>query len=305
MDFKIHDIYDVILKIIILVYGVIFLEYVGIDKKIKKVLKTEFTRMDGSKVYLDFLCLLEDDTLCHIEFQFPKARPVDLDRFFDYNITAQVRHGSLTETLVINFTSSKNAIKPRQIGESKSFHPKHFYLGDIDFKEYWRKINIKAESNLKLNGFEEISLMLMCLLPECKIKAKILDKISKLLKKEELFDNTRLDYIQSVIRLEIDNLISEDEKNKIKEEIDVGPEAAQLIVDVIGEVNRKILYEREQKGREDGKAEGLAEGLAEGKAEGKVEAMKEMAVNLSDVLSVEEIAERTGLTVEKVKKLIG
>ena len=147
--------------------------------------------------------------------------------------------------------------------------------------------------------------MLMCLLPECKIKAKILDKISKLLKKEELFDNTRLDYIQSVIRLEIDNLISEDEKNKIKEEIDVGPEAAQLIVDVIGEVNRKILYEREQKGREDGKAEGLAEGLAEGKAEGKVEAMEEMAVNLSDILSVEEIAERTGLTVEKVKKLIG
>ena len=82
-------------------------------------------------------------------------------------------------------------------------------------------------------------------------------------------------------------------------------ETAQLIVDVIGEVNRKTLYEREQKGREDGKAEGLAEGLAEGKAEGKVEAMEEMAVNLSDILSVEEIAERTGLTVEKVKKLIG
>ena len=162
-------------------------------------------------------------------------------------------------------------------------------MGDIDFKEYWRTINIMAESNLKLNGFEEISLMLMCLLPECKIKAKILDKISKLLKKEELFDNKRLDYIQSVIRLEIDNLISEDEKNKIKEEIDVGPEAAQLIVDEIGEVNRKTLYEREQKGRE----------------EGRVNAMEEMAVNLSDVLSVEEIAERTGLTVEKVKKLIG
>ena len=189
---------------------------------------------------------------------------------------------------MINFTSSKKIIKPRQIGESKSFHPKHFYLGDIDFNEYWRKINIKAESNLKLNGFEEISLMLMCLLPECKIKAQMLDKISKLLKKEELFDNTRLDYIQSVIRLEIDNLISEDEKNKIKEEIDVGPEAAQLIVDVIGEVNRKTLYEREQKGREDG----------------KVEAIEEMAVNLSDVLSAEEIAERTGLTIERVNEII-
>ena len=288
MDFKIHDIYDVILKIIILVYGVIFLEYVGIDKKIRKVLKTEFTRMDGSKVYLDFLCLLEDGTLCHIEFQFPKAKPVDLDRFFDYNITAQVRHGSLTDTLVINFTSSKNAIKPRKIGESKSFHPKHFYLGDVDFNEYWRKINMKAESNLKLNAFEEISLMLMCLVPECKIKAKMLEKISKLLQNEELFDEARLDYIQSVIKLEMDNLISEGEKNKINEEIDMGPEATQLIVDVIGEVNRKTLYEREQKGRE----------------EGRTNAMEEIAVKLKDVLSVEEISERTGLTVERVKELI-
>ena len=73
-------------------------------------------------------------------------------------------------------------------------------------------------------------------------------------------------------------------------------ETAQLIVDVIGEVNRKTLYEREQKGREDGLAEGLAEGRAN--------VMEEMAVNLSDVLSAEEIAERTGLTIERVNEII-
>ena len=73
-------------------------------------------------------------------------------------------------------------------------------------------------------------------------------------------------------------------------------EAAQLVADVIGEVNRKILYEREQKGREDGLTEGLAEGRAN--------VMEEMAVNLSDVLSAEEIAERTGLTIERVNEII-
>ena len=73
-------------------------------------------------------------------------------------------------------------------------------------------------------------------------------------------------------------------------------EAAQLVADVIGDVNRKILYEREQKGREDGLAEGLAEGRAN--------VMEEMAVNLSDVLSAEEIAERTGLTIERVNEII-
>ena len=231
-----------------------------------------------------------------LSFNSPRQGLLTWIGFFDYNITAQVRHGALTETLVINFTSRTNAIKTRQIGRSKSFHPKHFYLGDVDFNGYWRKINMKAESNLKLNAFEEISLMLMCLIPECKIKAKMLDKISKLLKKEELFDEKRLGYIQSVIKLEIDNLISEDEKNKIKEEIDMGPEAAQLIVDVIGEVNSKTLYETEQKGREEGRAEGMVEG--------RTRAMEEIAINLKDVLSVEEIAERTGLTLERVNELI-
>ena len=78
--------------------------------------------------------------------------------------------------------------------------------------------------------------------------------------------------------------------------IDMRLEAAQLVADVIGEVNRKVLYEREQKGREDGFAEGLAEGRAN--------VMEEMAVNLSDVLSAEEIAERTGLTIERVNEII-
>ena len=78
--------------------------------------------------------------------------------------------------------------------------------------------------------------------------------------------------------------------------IDMRLEAAQLVADVIGEVNRKVLYEREQKGRKDGLAEGLAEGRAN--------VMEEMAVNLSDVLSAEEIAERTGLTIERVNEII-
>ena len=90
-----------------MVYGEVFLNFIGIDKKIKKILKTEFVTVNGTKYFLDFLCLFEDGTLGHIEFQFPKARPIDLDRFFEYNIVAQVRHGSLAETIVINFTSRR------------------------------------------------------------------------------------------------------------------------------------------------------------------------------------------------------
>ncbi len=179
---EIHDIYDVILKIIIIVYNVTFLNYIGIEKNIKKILKTEFVTVNGKKYYLDFLCQLEDDTLCHIEFQFPKAQPNDLERFFNYNITAEVRHGHLTETTILNFTSKKIKDTIRHIGKSKCFKPKQVYLGDIDFRSYWRNINMKAEQNVKLTGFEEITLLLTSLMPECKNKAKMLYRISKLLK---------------------------------------------------------------------------------------------------------------------------
>ena len=134
MDRDIHTIYDVILKIIALVYGTTFLNYIGIEKEVKEIFNIEFTTLTGSKSYLDFLCSLTDDTMCHIEFQFPKTKLKDLDRFFNYNIIPQARYQKLTETIVFNFTSSKRKPPTRKIGKSKSFHPQYFYLGDLNLE---------------------------------------------------------------------------------------------------------------------------------------------------------------------------
>jgi hypothetical protein len=291
MNREIHDIYDVILKIIIVVYGEVFLNFIGIDKKIKKILKTEFVTVNGTKYFLDFLCLFEDGTLGHIEFQFPKARPIDLDRFFEYNIVAQVRHGSLAETIVINFTSRRVQEKIRRIGESKCFNPNYVYLGDIDFDEYWRNINIKVKSNLKLTGFEEIALLLTCLIPECNNKANMLEKIYKLLKNEELFDKTKFDYIQVIIQIEIENLISKDKQQRIIGGRDMTPQVEKIISQAIIESNRKSLHEA--------KLDGIEEGRKEGRKEGR----EEVARNLKGIMDDVEISRCTGLTVERISQL--
>lgn len=283
MGRNIHDIYDVILKIIILVYGEGFLRFIGINKNIKEVLKTEFVTLKGIKFYLDFLCLLDDGTLCHIEFQFPKARPYDLDRFFDYNIVTQLIQGALTETIVINFTSIKFSEKIRRIGRSKCFNPDYVYLGDIDYAGYWRNINIKVESNLKLTVFEEIVVLLTCLIPECKNKAHMLDKISKLLKNKDLFDKTRFEYVKAIVQMEIENLISKDEQHKITEVVDMTPQAEKLISQVIDEVHRKSVHEARM------------DGIKEGK--------EEIAKNLKDLMDDEEISRISGLSLERVKQL--
>lgn len=279
------------MKIIIEIYKTIFLNFIGIDKEIEKVLKTEFVTVNGDKYYLDFLCELKNGVLGHIEFQFPKVKPTDLDRFFNYNIVAQVRHGSLTETIVINFTSEKTAMKSRRIGESKCFNPKHIYLGDIDFEGYWRNINKKVESNLKLTAFEEIALMITCLIPECKNKFKMLDKISKFINNTELFDESRFEYIQAIIKLEIENLISKDEQENIEGEIDMTPQAEKIITRAIDEVHRKSVHEAR------------LDGIEEGLEQGRNNAMEDMARNLKDVLDDEDISMCTGLSLERVSEL--
>ncbi|AEB77478.1 Rpn family recombination-promoting nuclease/putative transposase [Clostridium botulinum] len=59
------------------------------------------------------------------------------------------------------------------------------------------------------------------------------------------------------------------------------------------------LENAEEKGKEIGKQEGLREGRKEGVKKGKIEVAK----NLLDVLDVETIAAKTGLSVEEVKEL--
>lgn len=73
----------------------------------------------------------------------------------------------------------------------------------------------------------------------------------------------------------------------------------------IAEGKAQGLAEGRAEGKAQGLAEGKAQGLAEGRAEGKTEAKTETAIQFlkMKVLSPEQIAEGTGLTLEKVLEL--
>ena len=73
-------------------------------------------------------------------------------------------------------------------------------------------------------------------------------------------------------------------------------------------VERTLLDDRYQKGKEEGRAEGRAEGMAEGRAEGRAEGMSqrslEIARNLLSLgLPVDQITQATGLTEEEIELL--
>ena len=282
MNRNVHDIYDVILKIILAVYASVFLNFIGIEKEIKEILSVEITTLSGNKLYLDFLCLLEDDTLCHIEFQYPNAKPEDYERFFNYNIAAEVRYQKRAETYVFNFTSKKKS-KYIKIGKTKVFCPIDFNLDDIDFKYFFKKINIKVKSNIPLTNEEELVLLLMPISSEFKGDVKVLKRIAQIVVKKDLFDETKYEFVRAIVGLEIDNFLTNDEKNEIAEAISMTPEAQSVVLKAINEVNQKVLYEQKQKGIEQG--------------------ILMVAKNLKGDMDVDRISAVTGLSVDEINSL--
>ena len=80
---------------------------------------------------------------------------------------------------------------------------------------------------------------------------------------------------------------------------DMNPEVEKLISQVIGEVQRKSLFEAKLDAIEEGRKEGRKEGKKVGRKEGK----EEVAKNLRGVIADEEISRVSGLSLERVKQL--
>lgn len=301
MEREIYHIIDRISLLIIHGYEDGFLGYAGVKKKIKRILTTRIITKKGRKLILDFLCELEDGSLLNIEFQFTGPSKYDLDRFHDYNIHSGVEYDALCETLIVSFRSSKSGQKSRKIGKTKSLTPIILYLGDIDFEEILNKIEDKVNDNSPLTNSDEISMMLMSLLPKYKNKKEILERICEILKKEFLFDKTKINTFKAVIKLEIKNLLTKEEKDTFKGEIKMTPEAMEMLEKSFENLNEKyIQLEIEKVERESAKKIKEAEKKAE---KAKKEGKKEVAKKLKAFHTPEEISKITGLTVATILKL--
>ena len=252
----------------------------------------EFTTLKGDKFFLDFLALMSDDTLCHVEFQYPHAKPGDNDRFFKYNISAEVRHQKRAETYIFNFDFKKIESNFKKMGKTKCFSPINFNLEGIDFNEFIKNINIKVKSNKELSHDEEIMLVLIPVIPEFNGDVEVLNWVSMVLSNRELFDESKYEFIRLlwIWKLKIFLLLM----NKIKsmECYNMTPHAEKVVLKVIREVNQKVLNESEQKG--------IKKGVEEGIEKGKLDIAKNM---VEKGFSMDTIVEITGLTMDEIISL--
>ena len=300
-----------ILKLIIVFYEAVFLQYIGIDVEIDEVLSVEIPSFHGEKRILDFLCKLKDGSLFNVEFQFPKADPEDKLRFFGYNIASQIRHSAIAETMIINFTSRKSGhFEEIIIGKCKKFMPMQFFLGDIDFDKILENIIKKCEQNIKLTGHDEISLMLMCLVKNCTDRFEKLYKITKILKHEDLFDKTKINVIKRVIEIEIDSFLTDDEKRIIKKqlgEVKMTQEESKTFKVIVDQSNDKYIIEIREKGRIEGIIEGRIEGekrgIIKGEKRGIIKGEENIIRDLLGTMTPEEISQKTRYSLETINQI--
>ena len=132
--------------------------------------------------------------------------------------------------------------------------------------------------------------------PKYDDKKKLLKSIVGLLKNEEIFHEEKIDVIRSIIRLEIENLLTCDEQKEFEGAIKMTNESEKIIKQAVEEVNKKY----EQIALEEAKEEGRKEGIKIGMEKGMEKEKRETAKNLKGLHTPEEISKITGLSLKTI-----
>jgi hypothetical protein len=119
-------------------------------------------------------------------------------------------------------------------------------------------------------------------------KKALLAPIVELLKKEEIFHKETIDIIRSIIQLEIDNLLTEDERKEFEGEIEMNDKTETIIKQAVDEVNRKY----EQEALDEAEKRGMKKGIEKNK--------RDTAKKLKGILRPEEISRITGLSLNTI-----
>jgi len=263
---------DIIMKATAAMFKDKSLEVFGLKTaKIVDIMPSVLPVVEAKEKRVDFVFLLEDDTLLHLEFQ--TTVPEDLLRRFAYYGARLVeRHNMDVNTAVIYSGRIESAPELLEQG-SLCYRVTNVFLKSMDGDAEYNRIKIFLEQGQELAEVDLLKLILLPLMKSQRSEAEMTIKAAQLAKSA----NSKLtDFVIGSIIAITDKFLPEEYKRKLLEVLS--------------------MTQIEEWIREEGKAEGKAEGKVEGKLEAARKAMKKG-------LSLEDIAEITDLPLETVQKL--
>ncbi|ACV61598.1 hypothetical protein Dtox_0684 [Desulfofarcimen acetoxidans DSM 771] len=270
---------DVIMKAVSQLFTDKTLSAIGLKTaRIVSVMPTVLPVVEVKEKRIDFVFLLKDNSILHLEFQTTIPKDI-LIRMVTYGSRLVEKYDQDVNTVVIY--SGKIESAPRLLRKgSLTYKVKNIYMkkfdGDAEYKRIYEKIKNKKP-------LDEIDIQRLIFLPLMKSKEKSEDEMAiqaAELAKEIPNEPIRAFTIGAIVAIS-DNFLTEEYKKRLLEVL--------------------RMTQIEQWIREEGREEGLKEGLKEGREEGLKEGLKE---GLREGLEKTAIAAlREGFDIETIVKI--
>lgn len=280
----IHNKFDMLQKLALIEFAQAMLIAMGDTRKVVRFYPTELIIPTFQGKLMDGVLELDDGTLMNIEFQTGDLTEEFLLRCAQYAINLRVISGRHVETNIFSTGSrykSKHSVK---ISENFIFKPKVFFYSEFDGLEKLINIKNKVKNNVELTNDDHYNLIFIPLMGNVD-NVKVAFEVFGIVNNEKLFSKESQIKIKQCQYIVAD--IIADGNIKLFEEFMGLIIVSPLFSEYLENVEREIIEGIEQKARDKGYGKGL----------------EDVARNLKDVLSDEQIAEKTGLTLEKVKQL--
>ena len=262
---------DLIMKRAMDVFAEDGLKFFGIDKKVKELGPTELVVLESKNLHMDYTFLMEDDTYIHFEFQTTNKNVSDLRRFRAYEALLSHQTGKDVVTYVIYSSNIINVNDTLETGINK-FKVNTISMASKNGDDVFKNVSDKISKGISLSKDDIISLSFS---PIMGGQVSKLERILNTIKLLKDIDITYRHDVESIIYAFANKFLSGKDLERVKEELRVT------------EIGKSLI--------EEGKEEGI-------KAGEKKKAI-EIAKGLLDILSIEIIAQKTGLTVDEVKSL--
>ena len=264
---------DIIMKATAEMFKDRTLAILGLDTaKIIDIMPTVLPVVEAREKRVDFVFLLEDETLLHLEFQTTISDDL-LRRVAFYGARIVDRHNRVVNTVIIYSGRIESAPDFLQKG-SLTYQVTNVYLKGMDGDKEYDRIKAKLDQGQTLEETDLLKLIFLPLMKSTLIEAEMALKAAELAK---LANNKFTSFVIGAIVAITDNFLPESYKKRLLEVL--------------------RMTQIEQWLREEGKIEGKIEGKLEGQLEAARNALKKG-------LSLDDVAEITGLPKETVQKLM-
>ena len=247
--------------------------------RIKAVIPTVLPVLEVKENRTDYIFLLEDDTLLHLEFMTTVTGEA-LKRFALYDVRLINRDDREVNTAVVYSGRIKKAPDRLEKG-SINYKVTNVYMKDYDGDEEYRKLQEKISRNESLHEEEILKLVFLPLMKSSLTEDQMAVQAAELAK--NIAGEIKTFVIGTLVAV-TDRFMSEEYKKRLLEVLKM-TQIEQWI---------------RQEGIKEGRQEGIKEGIKEGEMKKAVETAR---AALKRGLPEDVVAEITGLDQETVRRL--